>query len=250
MSLGHLLTEEILPTTISSAAELGDKSNSFSSGSVSYISAGLKKPSSHSRLPLTHNPISVLKSSPPISSPCHLYKARKSPCCGCISPVHVVTSHLDQCRTGNTHGNPRLTETCKSHSFAYSTQRNIISSVQNGWNWSINSETIRGRLRDWQTKGEGAHDYEFLSSWETRLKIAIDWKSTKLWDALKRSVCSITEAKVGGEILLKNCSEKKFMKGKSVLAIIYLFPGLRKNIIAFQFNCKEKRVRHSLSLIT
>lgn len=168
--------------------------------------------------------------------------------------MHVLTSHLDQCRTGNIHGNPPLAATCKSHSFAYSTQRNIISSVHNGWNWSINSETIRGRLRDQQTKGKGARDYGFFSSWETRLKIAKDWESIKLWDALnyalKRCVCSITEAKLGGEIFLKNCSENKFIRGQSVLAIIYLFPGLRKNIIAFQLNCKEKRVRHSLPLLT
>lgn len=63
-------------------------------------------------------------------------------------------------------------------------------------------------------------------------------------------VCSISRAKVGGEILLKNCLEKKFIRGKSVLAIISLFPSLRKNIIAFQLKCKETRVRYSLSLIT
>lgn len=50
---------------------------------------------------------------------------------------------------------------------------------------------------------------------------------------------------MGGEIILK----KKFIREKSVLAIIYLFPGLRKNIIAFQLNCKEKEGETLLALI-
>lgn len=169
-------------------------------------------------------------------------------CFGYVSPVPELTSHLDQSRTGNIHCNSPLAEKKKkkSHSFVYFTQRNIIAFIQNGWNWSINSETIKGRLGDWQTKGKGTRGYEFFAYWGTRLKIAIDCESTKLWDALKSFVCSITEVKVGGEIILK----KKFIREKSVLAIIYLFPGLRKNIIAFQLNCKEQEGETLPALIT